>query len=129
MDTLVSVRLSLPDTLVDKMESLAKSKNISLEDFLAHKLFKYQDDNSAKPIVLNDEERQQIERTVGRNVSSSTELVAAITKAMSVQAGGVDIGLTPFLLDRLHSRCIGMDFDKFMQLTVKRALEEFAGLR
>jgi len=86
-------------------------------------------DIMAKSILVLDEDRRRIEKAIGHNVSTSKELADRIERALSVSVDGMMIPLSPYLLDRLKSRAIRVDWDKFVPMTIKRLLEEFCGLR
>lgn len=82
-----------------------------------------------KSIVIDSASRQRIEKALGRNLSSAEDLVRRIEQAMQVRVDNIEIPLTPYLLDRLKSRAIRVDWEKFVPMTVKRLLEEYVGLR
>jgi hypothetical protein len=80
-------------------------------------------------VILTDLERQAIEQAVGKNITTGSDVVRIVTRAVSISVNECEIPLSQYLLDRLKSRCIGMDFDAFLRKTIKNLLEEFAGLR
>ena len=82
-----------------------------------------------KPLHISDDQRRRLEAALGKNFSHAHELVAMVERSMTIQVGETQVPLTPYLLDRLKSRCFGLPFDKFIERTVKQALEEFCGLR
>lgn len=111
------------------MEDEASTKHKTVEEVAADKLLRYGHVDSTKPIILDDRARQHIEKLLGRNLNSTDETVAAIQRALQVRIDNVHVPITPYLLDRLRTRCIGMDFDKFIVATITRLLQEFAGVR
>jgi hypothetical protein len=127
METLLRIPVSESD--FQSLTELAVKYNIPVEEFIARRLPQIQKSNSEKPIVLTDAERQRIEQLVGKNISTGEELIKVVEHALTVSMNGLSMTLTPYLLDRLKSRCIGMEFPAFMDRTIKRALEQFAGLR
>lgn len=82
-----------------------------------------------KNIVITAEDRQRIERALGKNISSSKELADLVVHAMETTIEDVAIKLSPNLIDRLKTRCLGMPFNEFLPWLIKRELEEYAGLR
>ena len=125
----LTLRITVNEHAAELLEQQAKKHNIDLEKLIAERVQQFAHIDSAKPLVLQDDARRHLEGVLGRNLLTEDILVSSVTRAMQVQAGGVDIPLTPYLLDRLHTRCIGVPFEKFMQDTIKRLLEEFAGVR
>ena len=83
----------------------------------------------SKPLVLTDAHRQQLERALGRNLDTPNALVVAVEHALSLRIDNIAVPLSPHLLDRLRQRALSTPFDRFLPMTIKRLLEEFAGLR
>jgi hypothetical protein len=123
------LRIPLSEETLQVLDEQATRANLPVEEFIAKKLPQITVSNSEKPIVLTDAERQRIEQLVGKNISTGEELIRVVEHALTVSLNGLSMTLTPYLLDRLKSRCIGMEFPAFMDRTIKRALEQFAGLR
>jgi len=123
------ISITLPQDLIDKYHSIADRHEKTVEQVIETQLYRYQDHESIKPIVLNDVQRQHIERLLGRNITTADELVMVLQRALDVRVDNVDVTLTPYLLDRMKSRCIGMEWDKFLPFTIKRLVEEFVGVR
>jgi hypothetical protein len=84
---------------------------------------------SEKDIVVTAEDRRILENLLKKNLNTSGDLVKAVTHIVVFGIGGVQVQMPPRLLDRLESRCIGMNFEDFLRLTIIRQLEEYAGLR
>jgi len=127
LQTLLRIPVSGP--IFEKFDEQAKALNKPVEYLIADRLGQLAETDSEKPIVINDSHRRRLETALGRNVSTAEELVRAMEHSMTLDVGGVRIELTPYLLNRLKSRCFGVPFDQFMALTVKRGLEEYCGLR
>lgn len=127
VDTLVEVLVT--KGVYDDLKAQAKKNNTDIATTIRRKLLQFGHVDSTKPIVLNDADRQHVEKLLARNLTTADELVSALQRALMVRVDSIEIPISPFLLDRLRTRCIGMEFDKFMQQTIKRALEEFAGVR
>jgi len=126
---LVRVSVYVRDDLLRKADEYAKRRGQSVEQILERQLYRYQDLESKKPITLDDVQRQHLEKLLGKNITTADELVSFVQRALNVQVGDIDLTLTPYLLDRLHTRCIGMEWDKFLRQIIVRALEEYCGLR
>jgi len=127
LQTLLRIPVSGP--IFEKFDEQAKALNKPIEYLIAERLPQLAETDSEKPIVIDDDHRRRLEHVLGRNLSTAEELVRAMEHSMTLDVGGVRIELTPYLLNRLQSRCFGVPFDQFMALTVKRGLEEYCGLR
>ena len=125
----INIRISLPDDVAAAYEAQATKHNRSLEDELVAQLRQYKHIEATKPVVLNDVERQHLDKLMARNFNSGAELVSHVEHLLSISADGQEIPLSPQLLSKLKTRCHGMEFGKFMAFTVKRLLEEFVGMR
>lgn len=128
--TVTTFRTPVPDDVAAQYDSVAGRLGKPIEEVLSRQLSRFAPYvESTKPIVVPDEDRQKLEQLLGKNISDSSQLVRLVVHMVSVGVNGVEIELTPYLLDRLKSRCYGMEFDKFLSMTIRRALEEYAGLR
>ena len=123
------ISITLPQDLIDKYHAIADRQQKTVEQAIETQLYKYQDVESSKPLTLNDQQRQHVEQLLGRNITTPDEFVSILQRKLDLFVDGVSITLTPYLLDRLRSRCIGMEWDKFLQMTIKRQIEEFVGVR
>jgi len=123
------LRIPVAEDVYAQLEEQAKAAKKPVEYLIAERLPQLAQSNSVKPIVIKDEDRRKIEQLLGKNFTEPAELVRMIERAMVLKVGDADVPLTPYLLDRLKSRCFGMEFDKFIAFTVKRALEEYCGMR
>lgn len=124
-----TVRVTLPDTIHQQYEAQAKLRNQPAEWLMAERLRLFAGVNSEKPITIDDTNRQKLEKLFGRNISSPEELVKLIEQAISVRIDDMTIPMTPQLLARLHSRALGVPFEKLLPSLIKRQLEEYVGLR
>ncbi len=121
------LELELPRSLYDTLKSQANGAPV--EKVIQRKLLQFASSNSTKPLVIDDLARQHLEKLLARNLTTADELVSAMQRALSVRIDNVEIPLTPYLLDRLKSRAIGVEFNTFLTQTIKRLLEEFVNLR
>lgn len=127
--TPILLRANLSDSILQQYEITAARSGKTVEQVMSETLTRFADIDSAKPIILMDAERQSVERAIGKNISTGAELVRTVLRAVSVSVDGAEIALSQYLLDRLKSRCIGVDFEPFIRKTVVRLLEEYAGAR
>lgn len=125
-----TVRISLPAHIVDLYEEQARIRGGQpVEWIMAERLRQFAEVPASAPLVIDDTQRRAMEQALGRNFQTSAALTAAVVRSATVRVDGIEIPVSPMLLEKLKSRCIGMDFDKFIQQTVRRGLEEFTGMR
>ena len=126
-----TVRITLPSSTIEKYEkqSEARGDKRPAEWLMAERLRQFADQDATSPLVVNDEDRRTIERVLGRNFQDGPQLATAIRRMAGITLNGLDVTLSPMALERLKTRCIGMDFEAFVQRTVSRLLEEYVGLR
>lgn len=125
-----TIRVSLPSDIVRKYEDQASARGGQPAEWLmSERLRQFASVNSQKPITIDDVTRRKIESLVGRNISTADELVAVVESAVSVRLDDMEIPMSLQLLARLRTRCIGIEFNKFLPPLIKRLLEEFTGLR
>jgi hypothetical protein len=127
METLL--RIPVSDETFNELDFQAKMVGIQVEQLIAQRLPQLTKVSSEKPVVLSDDERREIERLIAKNITTGQDLIAILRRILVIDLDGLDIELQPRLLERLKTRCIGVSFDEFMKRTVKRLLEEHAGLR
>ena len=123
------ITIILPDDILAKYHAVADKHEKTVEQIIETQLWRYTDVESKKPITLSDTHRQHLESLLARNFTTADELVFAIQRSLSVHMGGVDVSLTPYLLDRLKTRCQGMEWEKFVPFIMKRLVEEYVGVR
>lgn len=123
------LRVPVSESTVQTLEAQAAKRGKTVEEIVEERLFRFADVDSTKPLIISDQARQHLEKLLARNFSTPDELVSAIQRALLCRIDEVEIPCSPYLLERLRTRCIGMEFPKFMQATVKKLLEEYAGLR
>ena len=125
-----TVRLTVPSDILAIYEQQAKARGgHPVEWIMNERLRNFAHTNSEKPIVLDDESRRMLERLLAKNFSNADAIVSAVTHALSVRVDSIEIPLSPQLLAKLQSRCLGMDWKAFVTQTITRSLEEFTGLR
>ncbi len=82
-----------------------------------------------KSILIDGETRRRLETLFGKNLNSAKDLLHNVEHVLEFEIEGVTLTLTPYLMDRLKTRAIGMSFDTFLPWIIKRQLEEYVGLR
>lgn len=120
----VSVKLDLPLDVFNIYESQGP-----LDKVLAAQLAKCCTYAAKKPLYINDEQRQALDKLFGRNFGSADELVKAVAELVSISVDNVEVPLNPLLTKRLKSRCFGKPFNQFLAERAIAGLEEFAGMR
>lgn len=84
---------------------------------------------AVKPLVLLDADRQHLEKLLARNLTTASELVSAIQRALTCDISGLAIELKPRTLTRLETRKGHMSTQEYLQMIVPRLLDEHVGLR
>jgi len=125
----ILVRLDVPEHLLDTYTAQADSMKVPVEALMADRLQRYSSFDAQKPIYFDDVERQELERLIGKNVSSATEVLRILERNASLSVGTARVTLKPNLLARLKSRCFVPDFETWLSTLVVQELERFAGLR
>ena len=82
-------------------------------------------------IRLTQDDIAELSRYLGRNISSSIDLVSAARNVSTLRIKGMEsapITHDPYLLSRLKSRCHPTtDFPQFVRETVIKMLSDFCG--
>lgn len=125
----IFIRLELPLPIVESYEKEAKDTDSYLEKILTERLIEAKDHNASKPIYINDAHRKNIEGLLGANIDSPYKLEALLRNVTTFKVAGVDIQLTPQIINRLKSRSLHHEFNEFLSNLVIRHLEEYVGLR
>jgi len=123
------IAIPLPDNLYEAYERMAVETRMDIEDLLAKRLAAATTHDAAKPIYFNDAERQQLEQMLGKNVSSARDVLSLVRNCVAVRINGLKITLKPSLLSRLKTRCLGMQWDKFLEKIIVEDLERYVGVR
>ena len=128
--TTVQFRINLSSETADKFDRASSQTKIDPEILMAEILEHVPvQTRQAKPITLDDNQRQQLEKILNRNLNNADDLIRHVGNSLRVKVEDTEIPLSPYLLDRLKSRAINLDFNTFLRQTIKRLLEEYAGLR
>lgn len=122
-------RLALTSETYAVYADQAAQKSTTAEKLMEVRLEQFAFIDSVKPIILSDSDRQTLEQLLGKNFNDAATLTGALHHALSISIDGLTITLPPRLLDRLRSRSLGMDFDKFLSMLIQRQLEEYCGIR
>lgn len=127
-----SLRIQIPSDIADHYQAIADISGKNVEDIIAERLTTcadYYDDDPGRPLHFNQQERQELEKLLAKNVFNTRDALVLIRNAMSLRLANQKITLKPELLQRLKSRCIGMEWDTFVLQTVTQELERFAQMR
>ena len=122
-------RAKLSDSIIKEYDIAAARRGITAEEVMSETLTRFADFESAKPLILSDAQRRSIEAALGKNLNTADDLVRAVIRTVSVAIDGTELQLSQYLLDRLRTRCIGVDFDVFVKRIIREQLEAYAGLR
>lgn len=125
----ILVRLDVPEPLLDTYSAQASNMKVPVEALMADRLARYSAFDAQKPIYFDDTERQELERLIGKNVTSAREVLRILERNSSLSVGTARVTLKPNLLARLKSRCFIKDFEGWLSTLVVQELERFAGLR
>ncbi len=120
---LLKLTLELPSDVYH--EYVKQSPDGDMEDVMSSRLAACVGYDADKPLYFSDAERQELEHLLGRNLSSASEALAAVKRALTVKLDGVEVPLQPALLTRLKTRCFGKTFPEFLKERIVRGLEEF----
>jgi hypothetical protein len=125
----VQVRVILPKEIADLYEIQAEDAGFTLEQVLQERLQACVYHDSDKPLYFSDQQRQELDSLLKRNVGSAEKALLAIRSQLTVDVNGIKVLLAPNTLQRLKSRCFGKPFEQFFRETVNRVLEEFVVMR
>lgn len=126
------LRISIPSHIADHYDAISDVSGKTTEEVIAERLTTtadYYEDEPGRPLHFNQAERQELEKLLAKNVFSTRDALVLIRNAMSVRLGSLKITLRPELLQKLKSRCLGMEWEAFITQTVTQELERFVGLR
>jgi hypothetical protein len=121
--------------LADKYEERAEREGVDTGIVLADVLRQFSDFEAEKPILINDQERQELDMLLDNNFSTAPQLIESIRSLMTragVEADGdrEDITLTPNQIYRLEERARmrGLSLAKFVKTLAIDAINREAGL-
>lgn len=120
----VRTTISLPEALYQ-----AYSEGGDPEPVIADRLGRCLFHTSSKPLYFTDDQRRELERLLGRNVSGPAEALRLITSLVTMKVDNLKVELKPRVLERLKSRCFGKPFTQFLAQLVNDELERFVGMR
>lgn len=125
----LQLRLLLPDDVISEYQAQADAQHVRLEDILVRRLVASVDHTSSKPLHFADSERQELEQLLGKNIFNTKDALTLIRSAMTVRIHNLKVTLKPAILTRLKTRCLGMEWEKFVEQRVVQALEQYVGMR
>lgn len=121
--------ISLDDGTAKAYEKQAKATGVPLEELLSQRLTSCEKYTSEKPLYVTDEQRRVLEKVIGKNLNSPTQLVTEVQDAVMLRVSGTIVNLGTPLLKRIKSRAHHVTVKELIQTQVKRDLEAFVGLR
>ena len=124
-----TLRIPVSEAQYHTLDEQATRHNKRVEEIVSALILHFGSLDSTKPIVLTDADRQHLERLLARNLTTATELVSAIQRALTCDIGGLTIELKPRTLSRLETRKGHMNLQDYLQMMVPRLLDEHVGLR
>ncbi len=128
-NTQVRAKITVPADVMEQYERIAFAERKPIDQVLSERLTLCASHKAQKGIWLGDADRMSIEEATHSNISTASDLVGLVRKAMRIKVGGTEIPLGENLLDRLRSRCFEPNFEKWISKRVIEGLQEFAGLR
>lgn len=130
--SLSQLRVEISTEIAEHYQSIADAAGQPIETILRERLETtagYYDAVVGRPLHFNNEERQELEQILAKNLFSTRDAIVLVRNALSVRLGNAKITLRPELLMKLKSRCLGVPWERFLADTVVRELERFVGLR
>src|SRR5215475_3519483 len=123
-----TLRVQIPTPVAEHYQAIADQTGKAVEDILSERLVTtvdYYDEEPGRPLHFTNNERQELEQLLGKNVFSTRDALVLVRNSLSIRTGNHKIQLKPELLTRLKSRCIGVEWEDFLVQTVTRELERF----
>lgn len=87
--------------------------------------------NKGRAIVLNQADINALSKSLGRNVQTRDELLKAVSNMATIQVGGSEVLIEPYLLTRLRTRFpkrTDAEFHAALSVEIIRQLRTFAGI-
>lgn len=128
-DSKVILRVPLSADLYEHYTDEAKEYGLDIEELLSSRLAACREHRASKPLYLDDAQRRELERVLGRNVLHTDDALIQIRNAFAVRIQKLQIQLKPNLLAKLRSRAIRVPWEKFLEERIIHALETYVGLR
>lgn len=125
----VRLRVELSEEIVAQYQQQADIAGVDLEAMLSDRLASCVSHTAVKPYYINDTDRQELEKILGKNMRTAKDLVLQVRNAVSVKLDNVKITIKPGLLSRLKTRCLGMKWEDFLEKIIIQDLERYAGMR
>ena len=108
----VTLRISLPSELLQQYEAQAAITGQDVEEVILARLTEHVNHSSytGRHLSIAPEQRQELEKALGKSIRTSFELVHSIRSALSVRINDLSIPIAPELLRRLQTRAIRIPF-------------------
>lgn len=125
----VALKILLPEDVYDSYERLAEETDTPVHDLLVERVSRFSDRRDRKPLYFGDEERRTLEELIGVNVDSPARALLEIRRMTTMRVNNARVQLKPQLIQRLKSRCFGMEFPDFVRDVVTKELERYCNMR
>ena len=110
-------------------EAQAKSAGQTLEAYLAARLQACVSHSAAKGLYFNDQQRNELERTFGRQLNTAQDVLKWAGRLVTISVEGIKVGLNPRLIERIKSRTFRQPLTEVVKREVRAGLETFCGMR
>lgn len=127
--THVQLRIVVPEEILDQYQKQADVLGIDVELVAGARLAQCVRHTAQKPLYFDDDERRELERILGKNATTTRDMIVQIRNSIAVKINNLKIALRPALLSRLKSRCLGMQWESFLEKVIVEDLERYVGMR
>ena len=129
-DALLTGYIELPVNILEIYRNRSRAEQLTLNQILSKQLIATVEENSQKAIYIDDDNRVRLDKVLGQNFSSATELVNFIEQKLSFKIDeNISILIKPALMYRLKCRHLRGTWAEFLQKTLTELLEQFTGIR
>lgn len=126
---IVRISVDLPSDVLFEYTEQALARNITVEQIMSERLSQAVSYTAVRPLYLDDNQHRAIENVLGKKAETGDDLVAHVTRLATMRIESTPVVVQGHVLERLHTRCFGMQFPDYIKLLTTRALETEAGLR
>ena len=127
----IRVVITLDEDLLTAYDAQARESNKTIEETLTQRLAQCKDLDVSKgrALTVTPEERQTLEKALGKSFYNGTDLARHVVTNASLRVNSQVITLDTKLLQLLKDRCGRRDFQEFVKTTVVEELQRYVGLR
>lgn len=127
--SILHVSVPLDEKVIEQYRREAADYGVSLEEVIANRLTACVSHSSTRPIYFNDEDRKNVEKLVGRNLTNANSLIQIVQKLLTMRISGMSVTLKPDILNRLRTRHNAGEFSQWLTQQIIILLEQYVGLR